>query len=260
MAISYETVPRTALQCDDCGKTVHIRGERSRISVNRLARKSGWRVGTNGDLCPACLKKRLARVLPVASVILYLFLLAGCHQEPPEPLPTGIQNVGDTIIKEPDVLPTATDMPSGGGIPSSTGDEKTGEIRDISSDQAKEWVKALITGEYASTQDGAFYTQTANMVNGGTVAVNDFGERYYSTDFSLPIKSESAKEDAAACISAYIGRKLTDNESEELAQLITYAQKVKEGTDMELTKLESFGETAIINVMTQSNSIIIQCY
>lgn len=258
MSLSYTESENTVLQCDNCGKTVSLHGKKTRISVNRLARKSQWKVGKSGDTCPCC-KQRIAALAALIAICLSM-ILTGCHHSSPDPLPTDIQDqVGDIIIKEPDVLPSSGPLPSGGALPNSNPMIST-EVRSIEIGQVKEWLTDIVDGPYTPSSELGFDIETVKLKNGGNAKINSSAGVYISTDFHIRVGDTSAESAATAFVTAYIGREMTDVESEELSKAIAFANTTKDGTDMELTQLEAFGITAVVYALTQNGEIIIQCY
>lgn len=188
-----------------------------------------------------------------AGAILALCLLSGCGGDN---LPTEIQDVGDTIVKEQDLLETH-DIEETGGIQSGpTGDIDLTQTQDgqMTPDMAKEWIADCISGEYEKAEDGDIITETASMKDGGTARITTYCGFYYSTEFRYPVEMDGILEKAEACLCAYIGRDMTDLEKEELQEAMSM---VSNGSDAGF--VSSMSETAYVYVFIEDGDMVIQC-
>ena len=186
-------------------------------------------------------------------VILALCLLSGCGGNN---LPTEIQNVGDTIVKEQDLLETH-DIKGTGGIQSGPiGDIDLTQAQEgqMTSDMAKEWISDCVSGEYQKEEEGDIITESASMKDGGTARITTYCGFYYSTEFRYPIDMDGILEKAETCLCTYINRDMTDLEKEELQEAMSM---VSNGSDAGF--VSSMCETAYVYVFVEDGNMVVQC-
>ena len=185
--------------------------------------------------------------------ILALLLLSACSGDT---LPTDIQNVGGTIVKEEDLLPTH-DMDNIGGIQTGQNgniDLTQAQEGQMTAEDAKSWIADCVSGEYQMVEEGDIVTESAPLKDGGTAKVTTYCGFYYSTEFRYPENMDGIFEKAAACLRAYIGRAMTDAEEEELQDAMV---AVSNGLDTMF--LSSMDGTAYVYVFLEDSEMVVQC-
>lgn len=185
--------------------------------------------------------------------VLALLLLSACGGDT---LPTDIQNVGGTIIKEEDLLPEH-DMGNMGGIQTGQNgniDLTQAQEGQTTADDAKSWIAGCVSGEYQMAEDGDVIMESASLKDGGTARVTTYCGFYYSTEFRYPEDMDGILDKAATCLRAYIGRAMTDAEIEELGEAMA---AVSNGSDTMF--LSSMAETAYVYVFLEDGEMVVQC-
>lgn len=198
------------------------------------------------------MRKRMALILTATFVIA---LLSGCSKGE---LPTEVQGVGEPIIKEQDVLPSANEIPDSLNIfgrPNGEIDLTKTDGGQITVDKAKEWIAECVNGDYTKAEDGDIVVEVAPMKDGGVAALTTYCGFYYSTEFRYAQDSDDILENAEKNVSAYIGRDLTDMEKEELSSA---AANVVDGVDSAF--VQSLRDTAKVYVFIENEKIVFQCF
>lgn len=196
----------------------------------------------------------MKKTLCVLAAAILALSLAACGGNQDQPLPEDVQDVGDVIVKEDDLLePSDIDM-------TGTQDQTSGiilgdntNLAEVTVDIVKGWLSECVSGDYTQAQDDDFLTEKASLSGGGEVEVCSYFEHYYCTNFLLPAETTADGERFAELLALYIGRPLIDEEVQELNDAVT---SVRNGA--ESIYLQTIQESALVYVMLRDDSILVQ--
>lgn len=177
-------------------------------------------------------------------------LISACGKGGGE-LPKDIQDVGGTITKDEDLLPTP-DVSIAGNIELMELPAET-----LTTDIVKSWYAEAIEGDYtASGEEEGMLEENAALKSGGSIRISTYYGYYYSISFLFDssLESEYMTGQAAANVSIYLGRALTDDEQLSLLEGI---QSVKLGGEM--SYLQAFAGMMNGYVSKEGDLICIQC-
>lgn len=174
----------------------------------------------------------MKKILYMAVALSVIFSLAGCSKakEPDfsQPVEGSDTAIVDTNKTEPPVEETGAPIDEG-----NEKDEPQGlsaenlELTSMTSDTAKSWYADCVSSEYTvkESDDGMLIAETASLTDGGFITISTYCDVYYSTAFTYEDVSDTNVlfNKSVDFIKIYIGRDLTNSETEKLQSGITAA-------------------------------------
>ena len=194
------------------------------------------------------MKKVLSILICALSIAV---LLSACGEETLSNIP---QEVGEVVVKEENVLPSANQIPSGGSITKPSQGDTQLQYELTSVEDIKSWLSGIVSGEYNKIEDGFYVTEQATMSDGGTVSIVVYNGDYQYTEFKYPASDTELLNKAEMAISTFVGRSITDNERSELQEAIKIVMITPDTGYISLDN-----NTCYITVILNNNEILFQC-
>jgi len=192
----------------------------------------------------------------------FLLLLSACAPTD-TPLPTNVENVGDVITKENDLLEDTNieytqRLPyEGNGLGLNEFCLTSFDVDYATAGTVKSWIADCVNGDYQAVEDEAagVTRESANLAAGGSIHIVSYENHYYMAELHLDAGKSpgTLKADIEAVLTAYIGRRLASPESNELESAIDV---VLQGGEM--SYVESLSNTASVYLMQQDNQLLVQ--
>lgn len=203
----------------------------------------------------------LCLALAIAAVFC---VFAGCSNG--DDLPTGIGEVGGTIEHEDDMLPS-TDItfntpnvsPDDGDNADGDGESAVRPEARAAVDEVKSWYEDIVSGSYSETVDEEFAyisRDTAPMTNGGRLSIVIRDGYYNMTEARFALNGldlDALKENVSEVTAAYIGRRLTVNETEALGNAIDAALS---GPDV--ANVPELENAVSVTLMVNADDLLVQ--
>lgn len=193
------------------------------------------------------------------SVIWLLLFLAlfFCACSSGAELPTEIGNVGEAITKDPQLLPPSDTNATFAPAPSSGSNTAIDgvEVQQTTVEDVKQWLSEVTNDSYSKTvePDSDIVTFSASLNCGGVCNIISYFDNYYMTEFRFPQQSKQIVDAARSCITAYIGRPMTESELCELSEAV---DDISASSDM--VHLPVLSNTASAYVLIDGSDIVIQ--
>ena len=178
------------------------------------------------------IKKKICLLLCALCVLLSLSACKNSNN-----LPDGVQNVGGNISKGDDLLDTNQQTNVQGDNAGDATDITPQEHDDITADNVKLWFSDLISNDFSEyteetqSEEDNYYIEKASLKSGGDILIASYDGTYFNTTFRFikTMEESTLHEQIDACISTYLARSLTDNETFALDDAIS---SIKIGGEM----------------------------
>lgn len=205
----------------------------------------------------------MKRVIACVLIGLLGLTVSGCSQQ--TDLPSEIGEVGGELVKEEDLLETTNPeysenesseeedvLPDSGSCVS----DMTSDFATV--DDIKSWISSKVTGEYTSTvaeTENETSIESTTLQTGEKVDILFYGDVYFMTELYLNTSEDisTLTEKTSSFLAAYIGRRMTEQETSDLKTALTTAV-----TSGDMGFVESLQSSATVYTMQQDGKLLVQ--